>query len=334
MPEACASRSRSTQRQSLIIAIVQQPCDHSPLDGPRSGRSIGGEERASGLGERFWIRMTIQIPRAGISYQLMLQGSGTKRFRAATRSRRRGAGTTFRRRGLGPYSREGTIRPLGRDDAATERSPTRSCARSGTAAMAAFLPSIRVTGSRRTSSQRLDPPTRGHPALVAFRRSGRRQVSRSAATPRGPRRLSRPAPRRGVAMMGTGRRTPWLEAAEAVAAGSWSGPPRSTKGAPAHRAGIRAAPDRPRRDLRAALDFYRSAGRPLCAPGRGRTRSDRLVVQRRLQSAMPVHQAAETIEQPRSDRLADARLAVVRWRRLESRRNSARWRRATFAFRS
>jgi class 3 adenylate cyclase/tetratricopeptide (TPR) repeat protein len=64
-----------------------------------------------------------------------------------------------------------------------------------------------------------------------------------------------------ISVMGTGRRTPWLEAAEAVAAGSWA---RAIEiyercGSPVSVAFAQLQTGRDA-DLRAALDFYRSAG--------------------------------------------------------------------------
>ncbi|MBA3383906.1 MAG: hypothetical protein H0T20_04540 [Actinobacteria bacterium] len=64
-----------------------------------------------------------------------------------------------------------------------------------------------------------------------------------------------------IGVMGTGRRTPWLEAAEAVAAGSWARAAeiyeRCGSAVSVAFARLQAGGDA---DLRAALDFYRVAG--------------------------------------------------------------------------
>jgi len=64
-----------------------------------------------------------------------------------------------------------------------------------------------------------------------------------------------------LSVMGTGRRTPWLEAAEAVAEGSWGRAAELYEqcGSPVSVAFAQLQTGRDA-DLRAALDFYRAAG--------------------------------------------------------------------------
>jgi len=258
-------------RESVAVAksinsalLITRSCNNLAVILRLDGRIRESHEVAEdglAIAERFGMHATIQFARGTIPFQLYEQGRWDEALRAADAFLAEvAAGSHPGNENSARYAR-GLIR-LGRDDAAGALADTELALEAARASMAA-LPKYPAYGLRAyvlAAIGDLAAAREATLALVAFRREADRQAFGGDA--HGVWTFEQTGLLDEViAVMGTGRRTPWLEAAEAVAAGSWARAAEIYErcGSPLSTAFARLQTGRDA-DLRAALDFYRSAG--------------------------------------------------------------------------
>jgi class 3 adenylate cyclase/tetratricopeptide (TPR) repeat protein len=217
-------------------------------------------EEGLAVAEHFGMQATMQFARGAIPFQLYEQGRWDEALRAAEAFLAEVAAGS----GNENSAREvrGLIR-LGRDDVAGALADT-ELALEAARSMMANLPKYPAYGIRAyvlAATGALDGAHETTLALAAFRRGASDRLAFG-----GDAHVAWTWEQTGlldemIAVMGTARRTPWLEAAEAVAAGSWvrAADIYERCGSELSVAFARLQTGRDS-DVRAALDFYRSAG--------------------------------------------------------------------------
>lgn len=225
--------------------------------------SIAVSNEGLAVAERFGMRATIQFARGALPFQQYELGHWDEALRDAEAflAEAEEAGSHPGNENSARYAR-GLIR-LGRDDAAGALADTELALETARSAMA-NLPKYPAYGIRAyvlAATGDLEGARDTTLALAGFRQeaSDRLAFGGDAHTAWTWEQIG--LLDEMIRVMGTGRRTPWLEAAEAVAAGSWVRAAEIYEqcGSVLSVAFARLQTGRDK-DVRAALDFYRATG--------------------------------------------------------------------------
>jgi hypothetical protein len=237
---------------NLAIVLRQDGHVQESLDIANEGLAVA---------ERFGMRASVQFMRGALPFQLYEQGRWDEALSAVEAfladSIQGGNQTSAR-------LARAFIR-LGREDPAGALSDTEHAVAAARASMAMLpmYPSYAVHAYVLAATGALEAAREAVLELAAFRQETSNQAA-FAGTAHAPWTWEQVGLiDEMVAVMGTGRRTPWLAAAEAVAAGDWSGAVKIYEGCgselSAAFAKLQTGYDA---DVRAALDFYRSVDAP------------------------------------------------------------------------
>ena len=256
---AWPSRSRSTllprsRARSTTSAIVLRQDGHVQ-------ESIDVANEGLAVAERFGMRASVQFMRGGVPFQLYERGRWDEALPAAE------AFLADNIRGSNEISARlarALIR-LGRDDPAGALADTEYAVAAAHASMAILpkYPSYAVHAYVLASTGALEAAREATLEIAALRKATSDQVAFAGAAIVPWTWAQVGLPDEMLAVMGTGRRTPWLAAAEAAVADDW------TRAAEIYEecgselsvafAKLQTGLDA---NVRAALDFYRSVGAP------------------------------------------------------------------------